>query len=97
MNMNLKQKNDFDCNFYHASLLVLCPSNFLVVYLCILIFHGIYPSPPTQPQVFLLYWVELISFLGEGARPFSSMKPSMTNHVNSRIVDAKIICFMYEC
>ena len=27
----------------------------------------------------------------EGARPFSSIKPPITNHVNSRIVDGKIM------
>ena len=31
------------------------------------------------------------------ARPFYSMKLSMTNHVNSRIVDGKIICFICGC
>ena len=39
--MNLKQKNDSNCNLYYFSLLVPCPNNFLVVCLCILIFHGI--------------------------------------------------------
>ena len=32
-----------------------------------------------------------------GARLFSSIKMSMTNRVNSRIVDDKIICFMCVC
>ena len=45
----------------------------------------------------LLYWGDLISFLGEAARTFFSMEQSMTNHVNSRIVDGKIICFMCAC
>ena len=46
--MNLKQKNDSDCNFYHFSpLLVPYPNNFLVACLCILIFNGVYP-PPTN-------------------------------------------------
>ena len=45
----------------------------------------------------LLYWGELICFLGEGVTPVSSIKPSVTNHVNSRIVDGKIICFMCVC
>ena len=40
---------------------------------------------------------DLISFLGEGDRLFSSIKPSMTNHVISRIVDGKIMCFMCAC
>ena len=120
MNMNPKQtKNCIDrflygCNFCHFSFLFPCPNKFLVVCLCILIFHGIYP--PNHKYFFvglkcfsylvargwenfkflgdLLYWGELIFFLGEGSRPFCSIKPSMTNHVNSRIVDGKIICFM---
>ena len=82
MNVNLKQKNNSNCNFYHVSLFVPYPNKFLVVCLCILIFHGIYS--PAQLQIFFLYWGELISFLEEGARPFSSIKPSMTNHVNLR-------------
>ena len=86
MNMNLKQKkNDSNCNFYHVSLLILYPSKFLVVCHCILIFHGIYLPPPT-PNIFL-YCGELISFLGGVASPFSSIKPSMTNHVNSLLVE----------
>ena len=45
----------------------------------------------------LLYWEILISFLERGARPFSSIKPSVTNHVDSKTVDGKIICFMCAC
>ena len=82
MNMNLKQKNDSNCNFYHVSLLIPYPSKFLVVCHCILIFHGIC-LPIPQPQIFFLYCGELISFLGGWARPFSSM----TNHVNSLLVE----------
>ena len=41
ININLKQKNDSNCTFYHFSLLVACHDNFLVVCLCILIFPGI--------------------------------------------------------
>ena len=41
ININLKQKNDSYCTFYHFSLLVACHDNFLVVCLCILIFPGI--------------------------------------------------------
>ena len=86
MNMNLKQKkNDSNCNFYHGSLLIPYPSKFLVVCHCILIFHGTYLPPPTT-NIFL-YCGKLISFLGGVARPFSSIKPSMTNHVNSLLVD----------
>ena len=53
VNMNLKQKkkeNDSDCNFYHFSLLVPYSNNFLVVGLCIVIFHGVYPT--TLPHHF---------------------------------------------
>ena len=40
----------------------------------------------------------LISFLGEGvASPFTSIEPSMMNHLNSSIVEGKIICFMCVC
>ena len=45
----------------------------------------------------LPYWGDLISFLGEGTRPFSSIKPSGTTHVNLRTVDGKIICFICAC
>ena len=46
----------------------------------------------------LLYWGDIIYFLGDGrAKPFLSIKSSMTNHINSRIVDGKIICFMCVC
>ena len=52
MNMNLKQKkNDSDCNFYHVSLLVAYPNKFLLVCLCILMFHGIYTPPPTTTNI----------------------------------------------
>ena len=37
---------------------------------------------------------DLISFWEKGARPFTSMEPSMMNHLKSRIVEGKIICFM---
>ena len=45
----------------------------------------------------LLYWGVLISFLEKEATSFSSIMPSMTNHVNSKTVDGKIICFMCAC
>ena len=39
-----------------------------------------------------------ISFSGEGgAKPFSSIKLSMTNHIKSRVVDGNIICYMCIC
>ena len=116
-----QQKNDYKCSFYNFSLLVPYPNNFLVVCICILIFHGIY-SPPSQPtNIFLWRAKNLLfdlylgawknsNFLGpfrlggtlflfwqRGVRSFSSIKPSMTNHVNSRTVDDKIICFMCAC
>ena len=112
MNMNLKQKNDTDCNFYHVSILVPTPYKFLLVCLCILVFHGIYHPPPTT-KIFLYLvakgWEnfknswgpsvlgETNILFGSEARPFSSIKPSMTNRVNSRIVEGKIICFMCVC
>ena len=122
MNTNLRRKkNDSDSNFYNFSLLVPYPNNFLLVCICILIFHGIYPlPPPTNIYIFcgvynffsclvargwenfkflgdLLRRGDLIPFLGERSTPFSSIKPSMTNHANSRIVDGKIIGFMCVC
>ena len=44
----------------------------------------------------------LMSFLGEGkgwrgARPFTFIEPAMMNHLNSNLVDGKIICFMCVC
>ena len=37
-----------DCNFYNFSLLVLYPNKFLVVCICILIFHSAYSPIPTN-------------------------------------------------
>ena len=51
VNMNLKQKKDYDCYFYHFSLLIPYPNRLLVVCLCIVIFQGIYP-PPTHKYFF---------------------------------------------
>ena len=43
----------------------------------------------------LLYWERPIFFFGRGMLDhFLPIKQSMTNHVNSRTVDRKIICFM---
>ena len=36
-------------------------------------------------------------FGGREARPVTSIEPSMTNHVNSRIVEGKITFFMCVC
>ena len=111
------KKKDRDCNFYNFSLLAPYPNKFLVVCICILIFHGIYSPFPqilfVEDYIFCVLLLgpgkmsnllgslyslgDLISFLGEGDRLFSSIKPSMTNHVISRIVDGKIMCFMCAC
>ena len=40
---------------------------------------------------------DLISILGGETLPFSTIKPSMTNYINSRIIDGKIICFICVC
>ena len=110
-------KNDFDCNFYNLSLLILHPNNFLVFCICILVFHGIHS--PFHPQIYYFLWGLKVSsnlvarnwenfkfwgtfcigqtqfpFWERRGRPFSFMKPSMTNHVSSRKVDGKIIFFM---
>ena len=45
------KKNDSDINCYSFSLLVPLPSKFLVVFICILISHGIY-SP--YPKIFFV-------------------------------------------
>ena len=121
VNKYLKQKrnNDSDCNFYDFSLLLPQPNKFVVVCICIVIFHGIHSPLPTN--IFLwgakYFFVSCSQGLGilqsswgpsalggpnflfqrRGARPFSSIKPSMTNHVNSRTVDGKIICFKCAC
>ena len=112
VNTNLEPKNNFDC----FSLLVPYSNNFLVICICILIFHGIY-SP--HPQIFFFVGTRTFfrilqlgsgkisnslgtvciegpnfnfwEIVGLGDRSFSSIKPSMTNHVNSRIVDGKIM------
>ena len=82
------------------SLLVPYPNKFVVVCICIVIFCGglnfFFVSCGLGLGIFQISWGPsvlgvLISFLGEGARPFCSIKPSMTNHVNSRTVDSKIM------
>ena len=114
------KKKDFDCNFYNFSLLVPYPNKFVVVCICIINFHGIFTSLPTNIffvggakfffvscskglGIFQISWGP--SLLGGpnflfgigGTRPFSSIKPSITNHVDSKTVDGKIICFMCAC
>ena len=116
VNTYLKQKwkNDSHCNSYNFSLLVPQPNKYVVVCICIIIFHVIY-SP--YPQIIFLWGINfffnfvakaweyfkflgelmylgvLFSFFGMGAMPFSSTKPSVTNHVNSRTVDSKMVAF----
>ena len=109
-NINLKQKKkkkkkeDSDCNFYNFSLLVHYRNKFVVVCICNGInwakFFSYLVALGWEYFKFLgdfLYWGVLISFLGVRARPFSSIKPSVTNHLNSRTIDGKIICFMCAC
>ena len=44
-----QKKNDSDSNFYNFSLLVPYPKYFLLVCICVLFFHDIYPLPlPTN-------------------------------------------------
>ena len=47
------KKNDSDCNFYNFSLLVPYPKKFVVVCICIVIFHGIYSPLPTNNFFFV--------------------------------------------
>ena len=54
VNANLKQKIDSKCSFYNLSLLVPYPNNFLVVCICICIFHGVY-NPLPHLQIFFLW------------------------------------------
>ena len=46
---------------------------------------------------FLLGGFNFLFWRGRWARPFSPIEPSMANHVNSRTVEGKIICFMCVC
>ena len=43
-----KQKKDSDCKFYNFSLLVPYPNKFVVVCICIVVFHSIYSPLPTN-------------------------------------------------
>ena len=47
------KKHDPDCNFYNFSLFVPYPNKFVVVFICIVIFHGIYSPIPTN--IFFLW------------------------------------------
>ena len=108
---NLKKKKKYNHNFYKPSLVAPCSNSFLIVKICILIFHGnSSPHTPTNIYIYLrglyviarnwenvrfprdpAYFGYLISFLGEGTRS------SMTNHINTRVVDDKVFCFMCLC
>ena len=69
---NFKQKiNDSNCNFYNFLLLVPCPNNFLVLCICILIFHGIYSTQSTQKYC-LLCGPKIFSYLA--ARNWQNFK-----------------------
>ena len=69
---NFKQKiNDSNCNFYNFLLLVPCPNNFLVLCICILIFHGIYSTQSTQKYC-LLCGLKIFSYLA--ARNWQNFK-----------------------
>ena len=90
-NNNNKNSNSNFCNF---SLLVTCPNNFVVVCLCI-IFHGM-----EELKIFFISCSHgLVDFLGAFCirKLRTSIMPSMTNHVNSRIAYGEIISFMCVC
>ena len=107
----IKKKKNYNHNFYKPSLVAPCSNSFLIVKICILIFHGnSSPHTPTNIYIYLrglyviarnwenvrfprdpAYFGYLISFLGEGTRS------SMTNHINTRVVDDKVFCFMCLC
>ena len=46
----INKKNDSDCNFYNFSLLVPYPNKFVVVCICIVIFHGM--NSPQATNIF---------------------------------------------
>ena len=50
--LSKNEKNNSYCNFYNFSLLVPQPNKFVVVCICIIIFHGIYFS--LSPNIFLV-------------------------------------------
>ena len=87
-----KKKDSLQLQFPQFLLLLSYPNNFLVVCICILLFHVIYSPLPT-----IIFCGDLTSILERDAGPFSSIKPSITYHVNPRKVDCKTICFMCTC
>ena len=99
MNKNFKQKKYFNCNVDNCSLLVLYRNNFsdsLYLYPYFL-WHVL---PHSQIFIFVrakFFFGSNCLFRRGGTRPCSSIKPSQTNHLNSRIVNCKIICFTCVC
>ena len=99
MNKNFKQKKYFNCNVDNCSLLVLYRNNFsdsLYLYPYFL-WHVL---PHSQIFIFVgtkFFFGSNCFFRRGGTRPCSSIKPSQTNHLNSRIVNCKIICFTCVC
>ena len=49
-----KKKKDSNCNFYNFSLLVPQPNKFVVVCICIFIFHGIYSPLALSTNIFFM-------------------------------------------
>ena len=107
------KNNDFNRNFYNFLLLVPCPNNFLVLCICIPIFHGIYSTQSTQKYCLLcglkmfsylaarnwenfkllgdlLYWGDLISFLGEEASSFSCISHQLQIMQTLHLLKAKM-------
>ena len=68
------KKKDSNCNFYNFSLLVPYRNIFLVVCICILIFHSMYirPLPTSHPQIFFIVGVNF--FLYFVARSWEKFK-----------------------
>ena len=99
MNKNFKQKKYFNCNFDNFSLLVLYRNNFSgSLYLYPYFLWHVFP----HLQIFIFVGTKFFFgsnclFRRGGTKPFSSIKPSQTNHVNSSIVNGKIICFTCVC
>ena len=46
---------------------------------------------------YLLWGLNFLFWRGRWTRPFCYIEPSLTNHVNSRTLEGKIICFMCVC
>ena len=103
-------KKIFDYNFYNFSLLVPYPNNFLVVCICILIFHGIYSPLPTNIFLWETFFFRVLQGLG---RFQISWRASVLGEPNflfgrgeldhffsikpSMTNDGEIICFICAC